>query len=241
MLRRIITSARLNLPCGYERWLLHFCSSLPFLLSHGTASSVYGPFENGSKESHLNRCSLYTKRWFLRWRCTVYLTSRPNYCSFAIFPQQLQKYFLSKAVFPPASVLFEAWTLSATSKRNRRFKIAPKKQPFRLCQRAECGIWAPCMRCWKGMESFIFGAKNKCQMTEGAEIGSLPKTEQGPYLVSFVQAKTLFHISLLKARLFFFLLFFCFFVCASREWWAVANGKLSLAADLLELNADVWS
>ncbi|KAK3559518.1 hypothetical protein QTP86_013702 [Hemibagrus guttatus] len=32
------------------------------------------------------------------------------------------------------------------------------------------------------MESFIFGAKNKCQMTEGAEIGSLPDAEQGPYL-----------------------------------------------------------
>ncbi|XP_060753418.1 ankyrin repeat and fibronectin type-III domain-containing protein 1 isoform X1 [Tachysurus vachellii] len=32
------------------------------------------------------------------------------------------------------------------------------------------------------MESFILVAKNKCQMTEGAEIGSLPDAEQGPYL-----------------------------------------------------------
>ncbi|XP_017339694.1 ankyrin repeat and fibronectin type-III domain-containing protein 1 isoform X2 [Ictalurus punctatus] len=32
------------------------------------------------------------------------------------------------------------------------------------------------------MESFIFGAKTKCQMTEGAEIGSLPDAEQRPYL-----------------------------------------------------------
>lgn len=59
----------------------------------------------------------------------VYLTPRPNYCSFAIFPQHLQKYFLCKAVFPPASVLCEAWALSATSKRNRRFRKAPKNSP----------------------------------------------------------------------------------------------------------------
>ncbi|XP_053366779.1 ankyrin repeat and fibronectin type-III domain-containing protein 1 isoform X2 [Clarias gariepinus] len=33
------------------------------------------------------------------------------------------------------------------------------------------------------MESLVFGAKSKkCQMTEGAEIGSLPDAEQGPYL-----------------------------------------------------------
>ncbi|XP_046710049.1 ankyrin repeat and fibronectin type-III domain-containing protein 1 isoform X2 [Silurus meridionalis] len=32
------------------------------------------------------------------------------------------------------------------------------------------------------MESFLFAAKNKCQMTEGAEIGSLPDAEQGPYM-----------------------------------------------------------
>ncbi|TSK14813.1 Ankyrin repeat and fibronectin type-III domain-containing protein 1 [Bagarius yarrelli] len=31
------------------------------------------------------------------------------------------------------------------------------------------------------MESFLFGVENKCQMTEGAEIGSLPDAEQGHY------------------------------------------------------------
>lgn len=47
---------------------------------------------------------------------------------------------------------------------------------------------APYEMLHQGMESFIFGAKNKCQMTEGAEIGPLPDAEQGPCLVSFVQS-----------------------------------------------------
>lgn len=72
------------------------------------------------------------------------------------------------------------------------------------------------------MESFIFGAKNKCQMTEAAEIGSLPDAEQGPYLVSFVQSKTLFYT--LESRAFSFFFFASLFVLhVNDEQWLTGS------------------
>lgn len=88
------------------------------------------------------------------------------------------------------------------------------------------------------MESFIFGAKTKCQMTEGAEIGSLPDAEQRPYLVSFCPVLNAFpptHFSLSKTRLFF--RFFALYVNDEQR----LTGSSALATDLRELNADVWS
>lgn len=74
-LRFIIISVRLNLPCGYERWFFDFCRSFPFLFRHGAVQLHQFMILSGSQESQLNQYTVISahKRWFLRWRCTVYL------------------------------------------------------------------------------------------------------------------------------------------------------------------------